>query len=171
MVIEIQRTKIKNDKGQFDLFDAHTDKSMKDNFHVIDEFSEEDLFSMEREVIGFLIGKNPLLKFKNLIAKKCTHKIGEITTKDIGKSVIIAGILSAKKSLKTKKDNSEMSVIQIFDETGTIEVVVFPKTYIKVKQTLSINRIIMLKGKVNDRESRLSVLMENAVDLEKINLT
>jgi hypothetical protein len=28
----------------------------------------------------------------------------------------------------------------------------------------------MLKGKVNDREGRLSIIMENAVDLEAVNL-
>lgn len=170
VVADIQRAKVKQEKGQFDLFDSQSDKSTADNFRSIPEFSEEELFSMEREVIGFLIGKNPLLKFANLISKKSTHKIGEIDATDVGKSVVVAGILSGKKALKTKKDNSEMAIIQIFDETGNIEVVVFPKTFAKLKQILAINRIIMLKGKVNDRDSRLSIIMENAIDLETVNL-
>ncbi len=170
VVADIQRAKVKQEKGQFDLFDSQSDKSTADNFRSIPEFSEEELFSMEREVIGFLIGKNPLLKFANLISKKSTHKIGEIDATDVGKSVVVAGILSGKKALKTKKDNSEMAIIQIFDETGNIEVVVFPKTFAKLKQILAINRIIMLKGKINDRDSRLSIIMENAIDLETVNL-
>lgn len=170
VVTDIQRTKVKQEKGQFDLFDSQTEKSNKDNFPVVPEYSEEDLFSMEREVIGFLIGKNPLLKFTDLISKKCSHKIGDIDATDVGKPVIIAGIMSGKKALKTKKDNSEMAIIQIFDETGNIEVVVFPKTFTKLKTILGINRILMLKGKVNDREGRLSVIMENAIDLESVNL-
>ncbi|MFZ6034914.1 MAG: DNA polymerase III subunit alpha [Patescibacteria group bacterium] len=170
VVADIQRAKVKEEKGQFDLFDSQSGKSTADNFKAIPEFSEEELFSMEREVIGFLIGKNPLLKFANLISKKSTHKIGEIDATDVGKSVVVAGILSGKKALKTKKDNSEMAIIQIFDETGNIEVVVFPKTFVKLKQILAINRIIMLKGKVNDRDSRLSIIMENAIDLETVNL-
>ena len=168
VVADIQRMKVKEEKGQFDLFDDHSSKqSLKDNFQALPEFSEEELFSMEREVIGFLIGKNPLLKFKDIIAKKCTHKIGDIVTTDAGKTVIIAGIISGKKALKTKKDNSEMAIIQIFDETGNIEVVVFPKSFIKLKDILAINRIIMLKGRVNDREGRLGVIIENAIDLER----
>lgn len=170
LVAEIQRTKVKEEKGQFDLFDSQGSKSTKDNFTVVPEYSEEELFSMEREVIGFLIGKNPLLKFTDIITKKCTHKIGDIDATTIGKPVIIAGILSGKKALKTKKDNSEMAIIQIFDESGSIEVVVFPKSFAKLKQILGINRIIMLKGKVNDRDSRLSVILENAVDLEAVNM-
>ncbi|KKP73462.1 MAG: polymerase III alpha subunit protein [Candidatus Roizmanbacteria bacterium GW2011_GWA2_35_19] len=170
MVLDLQKAKIKQDKGQFDLFDdPKATKSILDNFRNIPEFKEDELFSMEREVIGFLIGKNPMLKYKNIIEKKVTHKIGEITDKDVDKSIIIAGIVSGKKALKTKKDNSEMAVIQIFDDTGTIEVVVFPKSFAKLKQILLINRIIMLKGKVNDRENRLGIIMENAVDLETVN--
>lgn len=169
LVQEIQAFKNKVEKGQFDLFeDISVSKSRPDKFKVIPEFSEEELFSMERDIIGFLIGKNPLSKFKGIIEKKATKKIGDISTEDNNKPVIIAGIVSGKKALKTRKDNHEMAVIQIFDETGTIEVVVFPKTYAKLKSFLNINKIIMLKGKVNDRDGRLGVIMENAVDLETV---
>jgi DNA polymerase-3 subunit alpha len=170
VVVEIQKAKAKQEKGQFDLFESgSSNKANADNFPTVAEFSEDELFAMEREVIGFLIGKNPLLKFAGIISKKSTHKIGDVSLDDVNKSVIIAGIVSGKKALKTKKDNSEMAIIQVFDETGSIEVVVFPRLFAKIKGFLAINRIIMLKGKVNDREGRLGVLMENAVDLETVN--
>ncbi|PJC33342.1 DNA polymerase III subunit alpha [Candidatus Roizmanbacteria bacterium CG_4_9_14_0_2_um_filter_36_12] len=169
VVSEVQALKAKIDKGQFDLFeDRNSPKQIKDNFKSVPEFSEEELFSMERDVIGFLIGKNPLAKFKTIIEKKTDKKIGDIVSSDVNKPVIIAGIISGKRALKTRKDNHEMAVIQVFDETGSIEVVVFPKIYSQLKQFLLINRIIMLKGKVNDREGRVGVIMENAVDLETI---
>ena len=68
-----------------------------------------------------------------------------------------------------KKNNEEMAILQIFDESGTIEVVVFPRSYTALKSFLNINKIIMLKGKVNEREGRIGIILENAVDLEKIN--
>jgi len=166
---EVSREKTKIEKGQFDLFDDPNKKNaLKDNLPNIPEYPEEILFSLEREVIGFLIGKNPMLKFQSLIDKKVTKKIGDISSTDKDKSMILAGIISGKKALKTKKDNSEMAVITIFDETGTIEVVVFPKTFAKLKSILMINRIIMLKGKINDRDNRIGIILENAVDLESI---
>jgi len=169
MLAEVQRNKIKKEKGQFDLFETDIKNSIpKDNFKELPELPEDELFSMEREVIGFLIGKNPLLKFQKIIDKKTTKKIGEITADDVNKPLIIAGIISGKKALKTRKDNSEMAVITVFDETGSIEIVVFPKSFEKLKSILMINRVIMLKGKVNDRDGRLGLIMENAVDLEQI---
>jgi DNA polymerase-3 subunit alpha len=169
IVNEVQKQKIKIEKGQFDLFEIKESQKMIDNFKPVAEFSEDELFSMERDVIGFLIGKNPLLKYQKIIDKKVTKKIGEINSQDVNKSVILAGIISNKKLVKTRKDNAEMSIIQIFDVTGNIEVVVFPRSFSLLKSFLNINRIIMLKGKVNDRDGRLGIILENAVDLEKIN--
>jgi len=171
VVADLQKKKEKREKGQFGLFDDQdTSKPPEDKFHTVQEFAEAELFGMEREVIGFLIGKNPLAKFNDLIAKKTTKKIGEVTVGDNGKNMILAGIISGKKALKTRKDNSEMAIIQVFDESGNIEVVVFPKTFIKLKNLLMINKIIMLKGKINEREGRVGVILENAIDLESVKL-
>jgi DNA polymerase-3 subunit alpha len=169
VVADIQRSKIKEEKGQYDLFVAPGEKKLTDNFKVIPEYEEDVLFTMEREVIGFLIGKNPMAKYKAIIEKKTTKKIGEVTIQDANKPIILAGLISGKKIVKTKKNNEEMAIIQIFDESGTIEVVVFPRSYTLLKSFLNINKIIMLKGKVNEREGRIGIILENAVDLEKIN--
>lgn len=168
-VRDITEKKAKVEKGQFDLFDqGSADDQITDRFKHIDEFSEDELFGMEREVIGFLIGKNPLLKYMPIITKKVTKRIGEINAEDVNHDLIIAGIVSGKRNLKTKKDNAEMAIVQIFDETGTIELVFFPKTYFKLKHIVNINKILLLKGRLNDREGRLSIIVDNAVDLEKV---
>ncbi|KKP59482.1 MAG: polymerase III alpha subunit protein [Candidatus Roizmanbacteria bacterium GW2011_GWA2_34_18] len=169
IVADIQRAKIKAEKGQYDLFATPGEKKLTDDFKPISEFDEDELFRMEREVIGFLIGKNPMAKFKAIIEKKTTKKIGEVTIQDANKSVILAGLISGKKIVKTKKNNEEMAILQVFDESGTIELVVFPRSYATLKSFLNINRIIMFKGKVNEREGRIGIILENAVDLEKVN--
>ncbi|MEK7109895.1 MAG: DNA polymerase III subunit alpha, partial [Patescibacteria group bacterium] len=169
IVADIQRIKIKSEKGQYDLFATSAKEKITDNFKIIPEYEEDVLFTMEREVIGFLIGKNPMAKFKAIIEKKTTKKIGEVNIQDANKPVILAGLISGKKIVKTKKNNEEMAILQIFDESGTIEVVVFPRSYNLLKSFLNINKIIMLKGKVNEREGRIGIILENAVDLEKVN--
>ncbi len=169
LVSDIQRAKIKAEKGQYDLFAAPGEKKLTDDFKPVPEFDEDELFRMEREVIGFLIGKNPMAKFKTIIEKKTTKKIGEVTIQDANKSVILAGLISGKKIVKTKKNNEEMTILQVFDESGTIELVVFPRSYATLKSFLNINRIIMFKGKVNEREGRIGIILENAVDLERVN--
>jgi len=167
IVKEISDYKTEQDKGQFGLFGSSINlQKLKDNFEELPEVSEDMQYDMEREVIGFLITKNPLLRHKKIIDKKVNKKIGEVKLEDSGKSHIMAGIISGKKIIKTKKDNSEMAFLNIFDETGSIEVVVFPRLYAKLKSFLFINKVILFKGTINDRDGRLSVLMDNAVNLE-----
>lgn len=170
-VKEVQSQKTKVEKGQFDLFDKEDESGDNpDTFKEVPEFNEDELYTMERDVIGFLIGKNPLAKFASIIQKKVTKRIGEVTEQDVNKDLILAGIVSGKKMLKTKKDNSEMAIIHVFDETGSIEVVVFPKLYANMKKFIAINKILLFKGKLNNREGRLGIIMENAVDLETVNI-
>lgn len=164
---EINDFKVDHEKGQFGLFNQNIDsKSLKDHFKKIEEFSEDDLFTMEKEVIGFLISKNPLDKFKNIIEKKSTKRIGEINKEDAKKTHILVGLISSRKIIKTKKDNQEMAFITLFDETGSIEAVFFPRTFAKLKDFIKINNVIILKGTVADRDDRVSILVENAMLLK-----
>lgn len=166
LVKEVGDKKVDQEKGQFGLFgqSEHVAGS-KDNLTPIEEFNEDEIFTMEKEVIGFLITQNPLSKFKNIIEKKTTKKIGELTKDDIGKTHVLVGLISSKKIIKTKKNNAEMAFITIFDETGSVECIVFPKLYERIKDILTLNQVIILKGTVNDKDDRISIIIDNAMKL------
>ena len=169
LVKDINDKKIDDEKGQFSLFEqSKTESASLDNFKTLVELSENELMAMEKEVIGFLITKNPLSIHQAIIKKKITRKIGEITAEDINTDQIIAGIVSGKKIIKTKKNNQEMAFLTIFDETGSIELIVFPKLFEKLKETIGIGKTLLLKGKINDKDGKLSIIMDNAVDLDKV---
>ena len=167
VVKEIAEAKAHEEKGQFDLFADHQDKNahLEDNFEKQPECSEDELIVMEKEVIGFLINRNPLAKFAKIIAEKTTKGIGEIGEDDIGKTQVLAGIISAKKVIKTKKDNSDMCFLTVYDETGGIEVVVFPKLYARVGDQLALSQPIILKGKVNNKDDQLTLIMDIGMPL------
>lgn len=165
-VKEIQDMKTDQEKGQFGLFgEEDTSTALQDKFHTLPEVSEDDLFAMEKEVIGFLINRNPLNKYREIIEQKTTKKIGEISESDIGKTVILAGIISGRKVIKTKKDNSEMAFLTVYDESGAIEVVVFPKLYMKQGANFLLNQVIIFKGKVNDKDDQLTIIMDAGMKL------
>lgn len=166
VVAEINSHKEESSKGQFSLF-AQNAASVpkKDDFKPVADFSEEEQVNMEKEVIGFLISKNPLARFKEIIAKKSTKKMGEIGKEDINKTHILVGVISSCKIIKTKKDNHEMSFITLYDETGSVEAIVFPKLFAKIRNSLLLNQPIILKGKVTEKEDQLSVIVDNAMKL------
>lgn len=166
LVREIAEMKVDKDKGQDGLFDVEgKDEILKDTFEELPEVTEDELFAMEKEVIGFLINKNQLEKFKDIIEKKATKKIGEIQKDDIGEKMVLVGIISGKKIIKTKKDNSEMAFLTLFDETGSVEVVVFPTLYKKLANSISINQVLIFKGSVAEKDDRISLIMDVAMKL------
>ncbi len=169
VVHEIAGAKEDMEKGQSSLFaEGGMSIDLKDKIPVVPDFSEDEIYNMEREVIGFSITRNPLSKFSQIIAKRASKKIGEITLADRDKTFIMAGVISNRKVIKTKKNNDEMAFLNLYDESGSIEVVVFPRMYQKLKDILMINKAILLKGKINNRDSRLSVILDNAADLESV---
>lgn len=169
MVKEVADHRVSQDKGQFGLFqDQGVTIKREDNFSEIPELTEMEICTYEKEVIGFLISRNPLDTYKGVIDKKITKKIGELVLEDVKKVVVLAGIVTGKKVVKTKKDNAEMSFLNINDQSGSLEVVVFPKIYAKLKDILNVNKVILFKGVVSDRDGSVSVMMDNAVDLERI---
>jgi len=64
---------------------------LKDNFESIPEFTEDELFNLEKEIIGFMINKNPLIKYQKIIETKATKKIGYIDNKDLNKDLYVEG--------------------------------------------------------------------------------
>lgn len=169
LVREISDRKDQHEKGQFGLFASDAPKGpIKDSFKELQEYSQKEQMEMEKEVIGFLITHNPLAPYKTIIDEKITKRIGNITSQENNKTHIIAGAINGFKTIKTKKDNSEMAFLSVSDETGSIEVVVFPKSYAKLKAIFQMNRVILLKGKVNLREEQVSIILDNAVALDTI---
>jgi len=161
IVKEIVDLKSTHEKGQFGLFTTSSPLTdLKDNLEAIPEFNEDELFTMEKEIIGFSITKNPLAKYKSIIDAKVTKKIGEVNNDDIDKTLILAGLISGKKIIKTKKSNAEMAFVKVFDETGSIETIVFPKTYSHFKDIINLNQVIMFKGKISEKQGSLNILID-----------
>jgi DNA polymerase III subunit alpha len=165
LVKEASDRKSDSDKGQFALFAQDAQQAITDSFEKMEEFDDELLCSMEQEVIGFIVSKNPLTQYNAILEDKVTKKIGELQESDANKVYIFGGVVSAKKIIKTKKDNAEMAFINLFDDTGTAEVVFFPKSYAKLKNIIGINNVLLVKGKAVDRDGRMTILVENAANL------
>ena len=166
LVRDIQSSRETQDKGQFDLFTEANEASVThDTFPQLPEVSEDEIYAMEKEVIGFLINKNPLEKFAEIIEKKATKKIGLLNLDDQNSKVVLVGIISGRKVIKTKKDNLEMAFLSVFDETGTVEVVVFPKLFKKFESILHINQVIIFKGTVSEKDDQVNVLLDVAMKL------
>ncbi len=160
VVKEIIRLKEGSTKGQDGLFAEENKLNLVDHFKPLKEFEESQIFLMEKETIGFSLTANPLVKFNQQITQKLSKKIGEINEKDLNKVLILAGVINNVKVIKTKKNNSEMAFVKVFDDTGSIETIVFPKIFNEHRSILVNNQVIIFKGKISERNGELNVIID-----------
>jgi len=110
------------------------------------EWDESLLLSYEKDALGFYITGHPLAQFKNL-RRLISHSVAELDDeKDFNSEVRLAGIITAFKALKTKKDE-RMASFYLEDMSGRVEVVAFPDAFRKNYEFLHEDRLVWIKGK------------------------
>ena len=64
-----------------------------------------------------------------------------------------------------------MAFLKVEDETGQIEVVVFPKVFVQIKEKLASDKIIIVKGKTNLRDETVCVIADDIWEFDLENET
>ncbi len=162
-----KRQKDRN-KGQVSLFDimgADSDCSQGLELPEIEEFSNKDLLSIEKEVLGMYVSGHPLADHKVILKEKTTHTMKDLSSSSDGKQVTLGGIiLSIKKTFTRKGD--EMAFAMLEDLYGTFELVIFPTVYKRFKELLKEDEIVIVNGKVNFGEDEVKILVDSLGSLE-----
>lgn len=167
MLDSVNREKKDNMAGQMSLFDMGDEELKGANaitYPDVGEYDKEEYLNFEKEVLGIYVSGHPLEDYIGLMQKNCTRtsqdfqpveENGEMEMANVadGEVAVIGGMLVGK-TIKTTKTNSIMAFLTIEDLYGTVEVIVFPRDYERVKGILSPDSKIFVKGRVNVEEDR-----------------
>ena len=146
--------------AQDSLFGGMDDSALPQfKLHEAPEISKDQLLKWEKELLGLYVSGHPLDKFKEKFAKRTTDIHKTKTQARDKMQVVVAGIIEEMKEIFTKKGD-KMAFVRIADFSGTIEVVVFPKTLVKFKELIELDRLVVIKGKVSKRNGETGVLAE-----------
>ena len=158
--------------GQLSLFTEHQETMNQagsiGRLPDVADFSKNILISMEKEMVGVYLSGHPLDDHRTTI-----EKIASITTEELiheeennqiqdGLTVTLAGIISSKRTLVTKKNNM-MAFVQLEDLYGTVEVIVFPNVYERCKDLIKEDEVIVVKGTVNRKEEEAPKILADKI--------
>ena len=162
IIEELDNTKRRNVEGQIGFGDLSsgsaaepTEPKLSFAYPPAEEFSPEMLLKYEKEVAGMYLSGHPMAQYRELSkALKCAQ-IGDIAAeesryKDNDRVLLLGLITSAKK--KITKSDATMAFLNFEDMTGSIEVIVFPKTLIEKPTMFHEGNILLLHGRVSMRE-------------------
>ena len=146
--------------GQDNLF-AEVDKKstqIKDNFIKLKEYSEPELLSFEKELLGLYLTSHPLADSISLVNKRANMEIAQLSPKHQDQIFLFGGVLSRFKEITTKK-GAKMAFATLEDTTGKAELVIFPRIYQKTGQ-LEQDSVILARAKVQYDGDEVKLLAE-----------
>lgn len=123
------------------------------------EFTNRELMEMERELLGLYLREHPAQTTLKRRRDEWMTRIDELDEKK-GQKATVIGIIKSTRVVFTKAANREMAFLTLTDEAGEIDAVVFPKVYESAKSSLINNAVVIVKGKVEEREDKLSLLVD-----------
>ena len=175
----IHQDKKNNMAGQMSLFDLVSEEE-KEEFDIklpnVGEYSKEMMLAFEKEVLGIYVSGHPLEEYEALWKKHITNKTSDfVWDEEIqaihisdGAKVTIGGMITDKK-IKYTKTNQVMSFFQLEDLVGTVEVVVFPKTYEKCSANLIEDNKVFVTGRVQaDDEKDGKLICESIQSFDEL---
>ncbi len=160
----ILKDRKQNMAGQLSLFDiaGQDEKSaLAVELPDIEEYSKEELLSLEKEVLGVYVSGHPLEESEAMWRRNITNMTTDfIYDEDIRRAkvednarVTIGGIIDSK-TVKYTKTNRIMAFLTIEDLVGNVEVIVWPDDYEKYSRYLNEDSRVFVEGRVSAEEEK-----------------
>lgn len=178
------REKRSNIEGQISLFGdiIETEDHIADDLPNAPTHPKSMYLEMEKEWGGMYFSGHPLDEYRSIVsdnrfariarilsvneAEGDSPQVGEDEYAD-GDNVVVAGIITSRRD-KITKNNTLMSFVTIEDHTGSIEVIVFPKTLNKCDSILKENEVVRISARIDAREEATpKLIMDTVAPLEK----
>jgi len=115
----------------------------------------------EKELLGLYVSEHPLSEFLDFF-RQCSTPISEIDATLVNNTVTIGGIIDKVKKIFLKSQKS-MAFVQLEDAGGQkMEAIVFPKTLEKYETLWEEGNIVLVTGKISDKDGTLKILADEA---------
>ena len=76
--------------------------------------------------------------------------------------------MSRAKITTTRRTGEKMAIVKLEDLTGTVETLVFPRTYQKFANLVRVDSMVFITGKINLREDEPKLIAEEIIPLEEV---
>jgi DNA polymerase-3 subunit alpha len=134
----------------------------------IPEWSTSELLSREKEMLGFYISGHPLDKYRGELGCFATCANSELQNLADGREVTVGGILRSVKKMLDKKGNM-MAFATVEDFTGPVELILFSDCFAKAQESVVVDRMVLVTGRVNTREGEAAkVIASEVLPLENL---
>ncbi|WP_409465551.1 DNA polymerase III subunit alpha [Amycolatopsis sp. GA6-003] len=158
--------------GQFDLFGGENEEPASSPLaHVkftAEEWPRKQLLAHERDMLGLYVSAHPLDGAEGVLRKYAPRPIAAIIDNPPKEGeLVVAGLITSLERRVNKK-GEPWAICTIEDLDASLEVLFFAKSYALCAADLVEDNAVLVKGRVNWREDKMSVF---GADLAPLDLT
>jgi DNA polymerase-3 subunit alpha len=115
----------------------------------------------EKELLGLYVSDHPLGDLTVTLQNIITHTSIELKEEVgiAGRRVTIAGLIMEVRTIITKRGDS-MAIVQLEDVQGSIECVLFPRTWDLYRGLVQEDKVIIFRGKADERNGERQVIVD-----------
>jgi len=124
--------------------------NLKTRTYSDEEYSYEEISKKEREALGFNLKYSIFAKYQDFKTKNKTVDIVNLTK---GSNLRVLFAIRRIKTITTKTQQ-EMAFLEIYDDNGKMDSVLFPETYARFKKDLGYGVVYLGEGNVEERNEK-----------------
>ena len=165
----IQRSRRDNISGQLDLFGGFGEEAApRFRLPELEEYPKRELMAMEKEVTGLYLSGHPMDEYRDQLRRLGVAPIGAILSDFAaedgparyadGQYVSVAGVVQSVRTRPTK-NGALMSYVQLEDDSGSMELIVFQRALDAGGSYLKDNAALFIRGRISVRDEKEPQLM------------
>ena len=149
-------------EGQDSLFQGvSVTQELVDTFPTLPEYPKQELLSFEKELLGLYLTDHPMAHALKAVSRRANKTIEELdATIHQNQVFLFGGILSGVREVVTKKSGAAMAFGKLEDSTGSLQIVIFPKSYEEYKDLFKDDSVVLVKAKVDNRDEEIQLVVE-----------
>ena len=163
----------RNLAGQVSFFDDLDDREAEMSVQIPDipELDLFELLSYEKQTTGLYISGHPMDKYRQALRRTAAVPVRRATGEESpfrdGDTVTVCGILQSVQ-LKTTRNGGMMAYVTLEDDSGSVEMLVFPAALSRFEDRLQVGAAVAVEGRISVRDEKPTQIMVNTVqDLEE----
>ncbi|MDX8342126.1 DNA polymerase III subunit alpha [Rossellomorea sp. YZS02] len=162
--VAAQHAELVNPDDDLDLFHEEEAFMLKPKYVEVDDMTIDTKLQFEKQVLGLYLSDHPVSSYRPLFEGLGLLQIADLQK---GSKISLGAYITGVKSIRTKK-GEVMAFLEIGDESGEMEAVVFPNVYKNNMPLLKEGNIILFGGNVEDRNDKLQFIVNQLETMESV---
>ncbi|MDL2227237.1 hypothetical protein LJB86_06245, partial [Deltaproteobacteria bacterium OttesenSCG-928-M10] len=137
--------------SMFDILAEAAPEEMSLNWPKADPWRENIRLGFEKEILGFFITGHPLARYEMELKVVSNTTADGLKDRPGGGEVRLGGVVE-KITTKLDKKGNKFAFVTLEDMSGSVEVIVWSKTYEQVADILVPEKVVVVTGRVENEE-------------------